>query len=288
MINIRKLIPVLLILGCIFSIDTYAQRRKRSVGGASTQILDQSKWTLGFKIGANATIIDPETSYDVIALPATEENTASKTYSTYFQNLSPNIAAQIYFFPIPYVGISLQPTYANYNFSYDKEYQWTGTGTQLETSHDFSLNYFELPILLNFAYTMYPVRFYAQAGGYYSAVFSGFQEVDATTTFADGEIIQESNSFSVKNQMNNNIWGYTGGIGIGYYIQTFLIALEANYKNTIDTKFNPSKRFDNPELVSKYYEVMDDVNMQHVEVSLSFTMPIDHIVQTPQRNKRRR
>ncbi|MEH0156706.1 outer membrane beta-barrel protein [Limibacter armeniacum] len=280
----------------ILSNQTFAQRYLKSKrlsdeANISAKILDDSHWMIGFKVGMNATMVQQDGFHSVLSSVG-QNNEEEKAYTTVTNNISPNLAAQFFYYPVRFMAISVQPTFANYRYGYETSHKWLPAESGLETvrtnyKHQHSLNYFEAPMLLHFSLSKYPFRFFVQGGMYYSKLLNANKTITGDKSITEGgltTVTEEKKKFGIDNQYYDSFWGYTAGGGIGFDLYTTRLSLEVNYKQPMMGITAPDGKYDNLELVSSYYDISDDLSMRNIEVSISMAVPLDHIGQVYNRN----
>ena len=68
-----------------------------------------------------------------------------------------------------------------------------------------------------------------------------------------------------------------GGGGIGYTIGNARFSLEINYRLGMNNITKEKTRYSNYSLVTGAYDVLDNMRLRNLELSLSFVMPLKFI-----------
>ncbi|MEH0156903.1 hypothetical protein V6R21_22430 [Limibacter armeniacum] len=295
MLNNKPFFYVLL-LGLLFQLtenklfaQRYRNKRKFEPSSTASLIMHSSKWVVGIKGSVNFTTALPEKFYTVVTPASGLGNGYEKEYDLSSRNVSPAIAIQLFYYPVRFLGFSVQPGFANYRFTYSSEMRWNidelGNGpnyTRLQFEHDHRLNYFELPLITQLSVGNEQTRFFLQGGLVYGHLLTGYKYINGSEhkAYSDGVIVKPvSEEASLSSQINPNRWCYQIGGGISFDLFPVRLSLECNYKKSFDPLINPEERYSDQHLLLYYYDVMDDLKLGHLEFGLSLAIPLDHIHQ---------
>ena len=244
------------------------------------------KWWIGFKTGVVFSQLKKIESYSVISHDETSKDESEvKKYSKTFSNFGQTIGLMFGYAFTQQVLVTFQPSYSNYKFSYNTQHNFesqTGDAYSILTKQNHRLGYIELPITMLFRIHVGRIEPYVNLGWYYGVFAGGRKKLKYTETFTEAgvsksegektEIIAMGN-FLMKSQM-----GFTGGVGLGYMIQYFRIGLELTYRQGQYNITNEKNRYSDKRLVSKFFEVPDDLKLNQLEITLNMFMPIDNLI----------
>lgn len=240
---------------------------------------------MGVKAGLNRSGVSVGDRYSVLAKSYSDID-YQKEYSKK-NKLAPQFSVMVTFLPIRKIGISFQPAFFSYKFSYGNEYTWMTEESsdpyyRLKFSFNNTLNYLELPLLAKYYLIDGNVLAFLQGGGFYGKLLNGNKRIKSTGIDNPGEneVISEQSkqSMDVNDLYIKTYMGWIAGGGVGFKADNFRIALEINYRRGLNNITNEKNRFSNNRLVNAYYDAPDDFSFTNWEASVSCSLPLDNLV----------
>ena len=285
------------ILCCILSLGVSAQKKSKSRNWLSGS---KDQWWIGFKGGMNATSIDVTERFTAFSpTNALRPDLLDKQYENFTQSGTQAGLIVSYEF-VDQISVSLQPQFINYRFRYSNFYSWVdfneaGNQIDLNLEHDQRLNYLEIPLLFRYDFDVTAsggsrpsnggsggrwVPF-VQLGGFYGKLLKGLKEIDIRQTDmaarSENELEAIQQTEDITDLLLQNHLGIIGGGGIGYTIGNARFSLEVNYKLGMNNITKEETRYANYSLVTGAYDVLDNMKLRNIELSLSFVMPLKFI-----------
>lgn len=264
---------------CLMGSGPSAQAQWSGVGD-----MDGLNWWLGLKTGLTFSKVKPTEKYSVVD-GSNEEQGGEKEYASPTKNMGETIGLIFGYAFQKNVLLTFQPSYCNYKYSYKTSYKWqnvSGDAYELQTNQIQRIGYLDLPLTLMLRMLVGKVEPYAHFGGYYGVFMGGQKKIKYTETLTEAGVTntspEQQEIFGIANTMMKSQMGLTGGIGVAYTIQYFRIGLEAAYKQGMYNLTDVQKRYDNSRLVSKFFDIPDDIKMNNIEITVNFYMPVDNLI----------
>ena len=241
------------------------------------------RWWLGIKTGATFSQVRVIEKYSVLS--SSEKSSDDKKYTEPFKNIGQTVGVIFGYGINSNFLITFQPAYSNYRYNYSTTRTWSnqnGNSYSLSTTQNHRLGYIELPLLFLFRFAAGHFEPYINVGGYYGKFVGGRKKIVFSKSFTEGGITQDEgnktetlglNEYMMKSQM-----GLAGGLGISYTIQYFRIGLELSYKTGQYNLTDVKSRYSNKHMISKYFEVPDDIKLNHFDLTLNLFMPVDNLI----------
>ncbi len=243
---------------------------------------------LGLKLGLNRTIPHIGNRYTIFS-PISTMGTDSylKNYEASKIICGP-IGAILEISLTPSISLKLLPSVIWLEYSYTNDYKWTDAQSNgiidARFSHHQRIVWIELPVLLKYRFFLKPyLACYIQGGGFLRTLSTASKSINAKiNTF--GDIENEAIKSDITDKINNFQGGFQLGGGLEVAINHFLIKnihfqFELNYNwaftgNIIDR----GKRFNNPELQYGFYDLLDDIRLNNLSLSLNILIPFGNRV----------
>ncbi|RAW01321.1 porin family protein [Pseudochryseolinea flava] len=241
------------------------------------QFLQKQFW-LGLKAGTNLSSVTIENRYAIFS-PIDGFETPKK-YDRY-KGLGTQIALELSF-SFKGFSISFQPTYQHALFSYSKEYFWGGTeegalSLEMTYDHKHKVDHLLFPLLVKYEVAGNKLRPYLQAGFYQGLRVSANKDITIRgvdhASGGDNEFEKESIAIDATNLFAKNHWGLIGGAGVYYNQGNVRLNLDIQYRHGMSSIISNKNRYENDMLVGAG-EVMDDLSLQSVSVSLGCLFPM--------------
>src|SRR5687767_7938370 len=146
-----------LLIACLLMVcQLSAQSNKKKKSPAynkqnkeNEQFLEKQFW-LGLKVGGNLASVPVESSYEIYS-PVDGVEQSPKEYERY-KELGSQIALEVSFY-FKRFSLSFQPTYQHVQFSYTKNYLWTGDESQtlaMTFDNNQKVDHLLLPLLAKY------------------------------------------------------------------------------------------------------------------------------------------
>lgn len=252
-----------------------------------SQTFDPSKrFFFGARGGINFTQPIPVRSFQVFSpTPGSTNGVTPKTYDPLKNNIGGQFGVMGMYYFSPFIALVFQPCYFNYNFNYRNAYSWqdtiSGGPIAADYRHRYRLNYFELPVMLR--YNILPNRFspYIQGGGFIGVLHMASYAAEYSTSYdvplQPGQDPPTTPSTSISQHINAFAAGVMGGVGICYNFDFMQIGIESNVRYGFIPITNPRNRFtDGGGNATGFYDVMDDIQLLNIELSLNVLFPIGY------------
>lgn len=248
--------------------------------------IGELNWWLGLKTGVTFTKVKPTESYSVLSEDSDgKDEQASKKYSKTLSNMGETIGIIFGYAFQKNVLLTFQPAYSNYKYAYSTKYRFdsqSGEAYEIETKQTHRIGYIELPVTIMFRTLIGRVEPYVHAGWYYGAFVGGTKKIKYNETLGENGVATttpfQTEVFGMGNTMMKSQMGFTGGLGVAYTIQYFRIGLEASYRQGMYNATDVKKRYNDKHLVSKFFDVPDDLKLNQIEITLNFYMPVDNLI----------
>ena len=254
------------------------------------------KFLLGLRGGINFSDPLVLNSYSIFSNTSASVSPNFKKYGKWYKNTGSQygIVAMMQFKERTYV--SLQPSISTHNFKYTGTYSWLNPQNVSESAtliyhHVQSLKYAEFPLLIRQDLTSSRLRPYVQAGGFYSFLQTGMQNIslteEITSNQAPNQIPEGTRSGSVSDQFISTHLGLIAGGGVAYKLEWVMLGLDVQYKRGLHNITNKANRYSNQSLLGDTFDVPDDISINawmisvNVVFSLGFNKPAKGALKCP-------
>jgi len=274
---ILRFLRIILLFFCL----NHSAFSQISLKGASD--IGKLKWWLGIKTGATFSQVRLLEKYSVLSGQNSLEE--DKKYHKSFRNMGQTIGVIFGYALSSNFLITFQPAYSNYKYGYTTSRTWrnlNGDSYSINTSQIQRIGYIELPILFLFRVHIGHFEPYFNLGAYYGKFVGGRKKLTYQESITEGGITQtedkKAETLGLSEYMMKSQIGLAGGLGISYTIQYFRIGLELSYKTGQYNMTDVKSRYSNKHMISKYYEIPDDIKLNHMDLTLNLFMPVDNLI----------
>lgn len=179
------------------------------------------------------------------------------------------------------LSLTLEGLYFQYRYSYRNSYAWTdateGTAFTLEQQQFHRLNYFELPLMLRYDFTIRKVTPFVQGG-----IFTGFLHSAVTQTVSrqySSQLAPAEDTESPFTQTNDRYAkvhvGAVGGAGLSFFAGHVMFTLGANVRYSLLPPTGSLHRYNDQAASStSYLDVPDRINLLNLELYLGISVPL--------------
>lgn len=263
--------PILCFLVMASAIPSAAQRfnRKKQV-------------VVGIKGGVNFTQPTVLRHHSVFSPTGNSVHGAeNKTYDPFIKNMGFNGGITLMYRITNRLSVTLEGLYFQYRYAYRNTYLWTdaddGTVFTLEQRQANRLNYFELPLMLRYDFTIRKVTPFVQGG-----IFAGFLHSAVTQTEArqySSQLAPAEASKSPFTETNDRYakihLGAVGGAGISFFAGRVMFTLGGNVRYSLLPPTNELHRYnDQASSSTAYLDVPDKLNFLNLELYLGISVPL--------------
>jgi len=239
------------------------------------------KWWLGIKTGATFSRVKVIERHSSISNIENDD----KKYAGTLKNMGQTIGIIFGYGISPNFLITFQPAYSNYKYAYSTSRVWSNANGEIYnivTRQNHRLGYIEFPLLFLFRIPVGRFEPYVNIGGYYGKFIGGRKKIEFDESITEsGVTITDNNqteTIGLNEYMMKSQIGMAGGVGISYTIQYFRIGLELSYKTGQFNLTDVKTRYSNNHMISKYFEVPDDIKLNHFDLTLNMFMPVDNLI----------
>lgn len=240
------------------------------------QFLEKQFW-LGLIMGGNLSSVPVEAPYEVFS-PVDGVEQSPKQYDDY-KELGAQIGLEVCFY-FKHFSLSFQPTYQSVQFSYTKDYLWTGNEVetlQMTYNHEHKVDHLILPIIARYEFSGNKLRPYVQAGVYQGILLNASKSITISgIDMASGgvnEFEKEPIEVGAKDLFAKYHWGLTGGAGVYYNLGNVRLNFDVQYRYALSTITSNENRYSNDMLVASG-DVMDDLKLNTISFSLGCLFPM--------------
>jgi len=272
---------IILILSILLSGSLSAQKAKKKLPEKESFL--NTQWFLGFYGGINLTKAAPSSAFYGYAPINYELNDVNKTYDDY------SIIGGQYGLIIMYYfhgfTIGLKPGFNIYGFQHSTNANWTDSNNsnntlQVRYNHTTKLSYLEFPMTVQYDLTKSKLRPYIGGGAYYGMLFTTSRTIDRsgtdTASGSEGDFNSQSTTIGVDELFIKSAIGLVGFIGASYDPGNVRITLDVGYKYGMSIITNTKNRYLKNELAA-IGDATDDLELQHIYVSLGVAFPLKFI-----------
>lgn len=270
------LIPFIIFVG-----NSYAQKRKKPKSGKESFL--QTQWYLGFKGGANLSSATPTTAYFGYAPLNYNVSNIEKTYDDYS-----NYGGQyglVFMFYTRGITVGFKPGFQTYGIQHKTSTTWTDSNDNTNTfevsyDHTTKLNYLEFPLTIQYDLTRGKLRPYIGGGAYYGMLLDAYRTIDRSgidaASGAEGDFTNQSTTIGIDDLFIKSSTGLVGFVGASYDPGNIRLTLDVGYKYGMNNITNTKNRFIKNDLAA-IGEAADDVQLQHIYLTLGFVFPLKFI-----------
>jgi opacity protein-like surface antigen len=283
-------VRILPLLVSIFLLATtlvaWAQPNKKQKAGfrSGRDPFLNTQWWVGIKAGGNvsrAKAVERYSTFNSMVDPS--GNLYNKNYES-FKHPAGQAGLEITFYHKGF-SLSFQPNYRRMTFGYKNEYLWEDATVDYSFAQQYTsvhkLDYFELPLLVRYEPFKTRLRPFVQAGVYYARLNNAFKSTQITVTDRAGGAANEYTEAPIEVGakelfIRSNI-GWIAGAGVSYPLGNVRLALDIAYRHNTNNITNAANRYENDRLTGSG-DIMDDVKLRNVSVSMSCLIPLRFIM----------
>lgn len=243
------------------------------------------RFMLGLKGGGGLHFLHLQNRFTIMEF---EENSgaAHKKYDDFYQNHGWHAGLMATLTLTKYFSASFQPAFQQVRFGYKNEYEWmreTQASTEktlgLTYNFDHRLRYLHLPVLARYQFTNRTVKPYVQLGGFYNLLIQAHKFIDVQGTDHEAGGAYRFNGKYEKLKVNNllqNTGGITAGGGVSYTYGRIRAGLDFQYLYMLNNLVRAGERSSKPELVYGVYDLMDNMRLSALNVSLTLVYQFNY------------
>jgi len=183
-----------------------------------------------------------------------------------------------------FLGLSFEPAFASWQFAWQTSHTWRSLElveqqVNLQYRHTNALHFIELPLAARFSLPLGPVIPYVQGGGFFNIMLAGNRNIETTRveqvngtarSFSDGGVNYGADDF-----FNKNFYGVFGGAGLAFDMGYVRMALDVSYRHGLSKVTNGGNRYADAKVADLAFDVMDDLQLRNVQVSLVCHFPVN-------------
>jgi outer membrane protein W len=278
----KKYVLLIACLLIIFQLSAQSTKKKKAPAynrqnKENEQFLEKQFW-LGLKLGGNLASVPVESSYEIYS-PVDGVEQSPKEYESY-KELGSQVGLEVSFY-FKHFSLSFQPTYQHIQFSYTKDYLWTGSteGQMLMMTFDNNqkVDHLLLPFIAKYEFGGNKLRPYVQAGVYQAILLNASKSITITgvdqASGGTNEFEKEPIDVGATDLFANYHWGLVGGAGLYYNLGNVRLNLDIQYKHSLSNITSSENRYDNDMLVGAG-DIMDDLKLNTIAVSIGCLFPM--------------
>jgi hypothetical protein len=279
----RYLTTSLLFL-CSFSFTAGAsfpgQPKNKAPGNFS---LKDFSYLVGFKGGVNFSVVIPTQRFSVLQPIGGSSSGGEKDYSTFFSNIGYQYGFVGMVRLSPSLSLSIEPAFSSYAFSYESRSLWLDTADptdRIEITATFTdrLKYFEIPVVLRYAFGSGQIRPFLAAGFFYGLLTGASGTARSTTVqylddAAVGSETSETAGDISGNYINTRLATFPGA-GFFMDLSSVTLFVEADYYISLHNVVNESARYSNQLAVGGTYNVPDNLKLDNLVINLGILFSI--------------
>jgi len=242
----------------------------------------QKQWWIGAKGGVN--LSSPHVTAPYAILSPGNYKLAKGTGKKYesFSQVGTVATLEITFF-FRGVSLSFQPTYQHSVFSYANEYEWAGSDDPthqltLKINNEQKVDHFVLPLIFKYEFGQNKFRPYIQFGFYEALLINATKSAQATgMDYASGgtnELKYPAVAVGARDLFAKNHWGLIGGLGLYYKLGNVRLNFDAQYRYGQSNIASAKNRYNNDQLGTGNFDVMDDLTLDNINLSLGCMFPL--------------
>lgn len=282
--NRNVVLVLLLLLVTVHSLSAQSRRKRRPNSAAGTET---TQWWIGFKAGTNFSKAAAEESYEFFSFTQEPQNYKGKQYEG-FSTPGTQFGFIVSYEFMQGLSVNIMPSYVTYNYVYSNEYGWysdTVADKSIEQKYTITneLQYVDIPLTFKYELTRTKLKPYVQIGGFYGVLTNAIKTADITSVdqasggVQNQQVEVSSVSNDAKDDYLSNNYGLLAGGGFTYNVGNARVGLEVNYRLGMNTITNTNNRYNDDYLLTGLYDVMDDVKMDNLEISVNLYIPLKFI-----------
>jgi hypothetical protein len=232
---------------------------------------------VGFKGGANFSVVIPTQRFSVIQSLDGTTSAAGKEYDPFFRNTG----YQYGFVGMIRVGnsflVSIEPGFSSYTMKYQARSTWYDGSSptdriEITTKFTDKLRYFEIPVELRYELGKGMFKPYLAAGFFYGMLSGANGSAQSST-------VQYINDVAINLENNASAGDISGNFittrlatfpGVGLFVEMSRIVLfaEADYYISLHNIVNESARYSNQQTVGSIYNVPDNLKLDNLVINI--------------------
>lgn len=279
----KKIVVALCLLLALAHNGIQAQSARKS---GARDAFRSSQGYIGLFGGASFSRPFVQASFSDFSLIDTE-NTAlvsdQKVYGPMFENRGAQFGISGVFTFNFGVSVALSPALQVNQYVYESQFAWEDVENpanylEFTFTHAQQLHYFSLPLLIRYSPLKGKLRPYVQIGTHYDRLLNAQKNVRTEgLDRASGSDV----AFQFSNQSSDisplylrSQLGLVAGAGITYNLGTLTFCLDGQYRYGLHTITNAQTRFSGSRDIAGFGNVLDDVSLRHLQLSLGCYFPL--------------
>ena len=241
---------------------------------------------IGIKGGANFTQPSVSNQFSAFQYAQTpEEDLTEKSYASVFNNTPGTqfgIVASFEFNSV--LGLSFEPSYAQYRFGYENQYKWESSEVleemlEIAYDHQHKINYVELPLFVKFSAGSGKIAPYVQAGGFINIMHNAFKSTSSELLDEAGgsmeELTGDNNDVGIDHLLNKYYYGLAGSAGVAFNLAYVRIGLDFSYRKGFSNITDENARYTDVRSSNISFDVLDDIQLNNMQFSLVLHFPVN-------------
>lgn len=237
---------------------------------------------VGIKGGVNFTQPLPLNHHSVFSpTQSSVHGATNKQYQPLMKNMGFQGGITLMYRITNRLSVALEGLYFQYRYSYRNRYVWTdaiqGSTFTLEQEQFQRLNYFEVPLMLRYDFTIRKVTPFVQGG-----IFTGFLHSAMGQTVSrqySSQLAPAEDTESPFTQTNDRYskvhLGAIGGAGISFFAGHVMFTLGGNVRYSLLPPTGNLHRYnDQASTSTTYLDVPDNINILNLELYLGISVPL--------------
>lgn len=235
------------------------------------------RWQVGVILGANFTDIHLLEPYSVFQSIVDGGSDYGKTYGFHLNHSrGSQVGLTVQYALEKNLLLCVRPTVGSLQFQYKTGLQWGDSDITAEMTHNQRIKYIGAPVYLKYLFYNGKWQAYAQAGGFFRFNTAAYKSIDTVIKETGGKFEEKIKEISILNQIVRSNFGFMLGasVSFGSPLAGVHLELEVNYKHAFGNIVNRKNRYENTDLLFRYYDVFDDIKIRNWEVSLNVLLPV--------------
>lgn len=278
----KKVFPFCLLI-CLFSSEIQAQLIKKN---APRDAFRSSQAYIGLFAGPNFSnpgIDAVYSDFSMINAAGPDLLQDQKSYEPMSQNSGVQLGISGVFTLSNGISVAFSPAYQVTQYSYQSQFVWEDVENQanyleFNFDHQQRLHYMSLPLLIRYAPLKAKLQPYIQIGAHYDRLLNAQKNVSTQglDRASGGEVEFNYNpqSSEIGHLYINSHFGLIAGAGITYNLGTLIFSLDGQYRFGMHSITNGSTRFSGSRDLPGFGNVMDDISIRNVQITLGCYFPL--------------
>jgi hypothetical protein len=202
-----------------------------------------------------------------------------RNYNGFFKNLGYQIGFSFYLKFNKHLSLGILPEIANYTYGYSSTMKFFDnqgdTALSVDNVSKSKINYFNIPIILQYQLNFQKTYPYVFFGGSYGLMRNAQHYVNLRSIQQNNIEFNETTTDNYSTEFIRSKLNILAGIGVMHDFKLFHLALDISYWFGLNNIINESARYNTNSIGGTTYDIPDDIKLNNLVINASLIFPIN-------------